>query len=85
MTCLVIVNLFFAGFSSLTVTSRIGFAMARDGAFPFSGFFRYVNPQTKTPVAMIGLVFALDCLFCLLPLANPIAFYAITGICTIGF
>ena len=37
MTCLlIIINLFFAGFSSLTVTSRIGFAMARDGAIPFS-------------------------------------------------
>lgn len=36
MTALLLVNTFFAGFSSLTVTSRIGYAMARDLAFPYS-------------------------------------------------
>jgi amino acid transporter len=43
MTALLIVNIFFAGFSSMTVTSRIGFAMARDGAFPFSNILYKVN------------------------------------------
>lgn len=46
MTALLIVNLFFAGFSSLTVTSRIGYAMARDGALPFSKYFKGVNKKT---------------------------------------
>ena len=36
MTSLLLVNVFCAGFSSMTVTSRIGFAMARDRAFPYS-------------------------------------------------
>ena len=44
--CVLIGNLFFAGFSSLTVTSRIGFAMARDGALPFSKFFAKVDEKT---------------------------------------
>jgi amino acid transporter len=34
LSVILLVNYFFAGFSSLTVTSRIGFAMARDKAFP---------------------------------------------------
>ena len=85
MTAMLIVNLFFAGFSSLTVTSRIGYAMARDGAFPCSKFLRYISPSTKTPVTNIFFVFVIDALLCLLPLISTTAFAAITGITTIGF
>ena len=84
LTGMLIVNLFFAGFSSLTVTSRIGYAMARDGAFPCSNFLRYINPSTKTPVTNIFFVFVLIALLCLLPLISTTAFSAITGITTIG-
>ena len=85
MAVLLLINCFFAGFSSLTVTSRIGFAMARDGAFPYSEKLRYVHPKTKSPVAMIFLVFFLDALFCMLPLISNTAFDAITSITTIGY
>lgn len=85
MTILLLINVFFAGFSSLTVTSRIGFAMARDGAFPCSNKLKYVHPKNKSPVSMIVLVFILDALFCLLPLISETAFDAITSITTIGF
>lgn len=85
MTCMLMVNLFFAGFSSMTVTSRIGFAMARDGAFPFSEVLYKVNPKTKTPDRVIILTFAMDVLLCLLPLISETAFAAITGITTIGY
>ena len=85
MTSLLIINLLFAGFSSLTVTSRIGFAMARDGAFPGSKYLRGVNKRTKTPIANIFLVFAFDAILCLFPLFSQTAFAAITGITTIGF
>lgn len=85
MTCLLIINLFFAGFSSMTVTSRIGFAMARDKALPFSKFLHSVNSTTQTPNRLIGLVFVLDCLMCLLPLANPLAFTAVTSLTCIGY
>jgi amino acid transporter len=46
VSVLLIINLFFAGFSSLTVTSRIMFAIARDGGFPFSEFLSQVNKTT---------------------------------------
>jgi len=46
ITCILIGDLFFAGFSSMTVTSRIGFSMARDGAVPFSKFFSVVYKKT---------------------------------------
>ena len=85
MTILLLINLFFAGFSSMTVTSRIGFAMARDGAFPFSKKLYVVSEESKTPDRLIFLVFVIDVLFCLLPLINATAFAAITSITTIGF
>lgn len=85
MSILLLINCFFAGFASLTVTTRIGFAMARDGAFPGSKKLAYIWPRTKSPVGMIILVFILDALFCLLPLINSTAFAAITSICTIGY
>ena len=93
LTNVVVTTLFFAGMSSLTVTSRIGFALARDGAFPGSGFLRRVNPTTKSPIPMVILVLAIDCLLLLLPLATmdldgeygAIAFNAVTSICVIGY
>jgi len=68
MSILVLINLFFAGFSSMTVTTRIGFAMARDGAFPGSSFLYNVTKKNKVPSRMIILVFAIDALLVLLPL-----------------
>jgi amino acid transporter len=85
MTSLLLVNLFCAGFSSMTVTSRIGFAMARDRAFPFSKVLHRVNSTTKAPDTMILLVFILDVLLCLLPLISQTAFEAIAGISAIGY
>lgn len=85
MTVLLLVNLFCAGFSSLTVTTRIGFAMARDRAFPFSEKLHRVNEKTKAPDAMILLVVIIDMLLCLLPLVSTTAFEAITSISAIGY
>lgn len=85
MTTLLIINIFFAGFSSMTVTSRIGFAMARDGAFPGSKFLYKVNENTKAPDRVIGLVFVMDVLLCLLPLISTTAFEAITSVSAIGY
>jgi len=85
MTSLLLVNVFCAGFSSMTVTSRIGFAMARDRAFPFSKSLHRVNSSTKAPDAMIFLTFIIDVLLCLLPLISKTAFEAITGITAIGY
>lgn len=74
MTVMLIINLFFAGFSSMTVTSRIGFAMARDGALPFSKFFHKVNEKSKSPDRVIFLVFFMDLFLCLIPLISDTAF-----------
>lgn len=70
MTVLLLVNVFCAGFSSMTVTSRIGFAMARDKAFPYSEVLHRVHPTTKAPHTVIALVFVIDVLLCLLPLIS---------------
>ena len=85
LTSLLIINLFFAGMSSVTVTSRITFAMARDGAFPGSKILYHVSQKTKSPMRTVFLVWALDCLLLLLPLVNVTAFNAIVSLTTIGF
>lgn len=53
LTKLVVAQFFFAGTASLTVTARIAFAMARDGAIPFGKPLAYVSPLTKTPVGAV--------------------------------
>lgn len=76
---------YMAGLASTTVTSRIIFALARDGALPGSRSIRYVLPHTKAPLGSVCLVFFVDGLFMLLPLINSSALAAITGTCTVGF
>jgi len=69
----------------MTVTSRMGYAMARDVALPGSSWLNQVNESTKTPIRMIMVIFILDVLFCLMILVNKTAFAAITSITTIGY
>lgn len=85
MTVMLIINIFFAGFSSMTVTTRIGFAMARDGGFPGSKVLYKINEKNKTPDRIIFLVFVIDVLLCLLPMISTTAFEAITGVSAIGY
>ena len=87
LTCswIILVIMYFSGMSSLTVTSRIGYAMARDGAFPGSKFIRKVSGTNQTPVGAILLVFIVDVLLLLLNLVNNTAFLAITSIAAIGY
>lgn len=77
-------NIFLSGFSSLTVTSRVGYAMARDRAFPCSDYLSKINPETKSPDNIIMLVFLLASCLCCLPMISTTAFTAITSIATIG-
>lgn len=83
-TCLLVVNLFFAGVSSMTVTSRVAYAMARDGALPFSAWTRQVK-YNQLPVNAVLQVFLCGSLLLLLPIANSTAFAAITSITVIGY
>lgn len=77
----------------MTITTRIGFAMARDRALPFSHVFNYVysRHKTKIPDRMILLVLGLNVFLLLLPLQgltpphSTTAFQAITSITTICF
>lgn len=85
MTILLLINMFFAGFSSMTVTTRIGFAMARDGAFPGSKYLYKVNASSQVPDRIIILVFVLDVLLVLLALISTTAFTGITSITAIGY
>ena len=60
------------------------YAFSRDGAVPFSKFWHYLYPTTKTPVnAVWGCVFVAFLLG--LPVLNSaVVFFAVTSIATIG-
>ncbi|CAF0892591.1 unnamed protein product [Adineta steineri] len=85
LTILLIINLYFAGMSSITVTTRIGFAMSRDGVFPLSKYLRWIYKRTQTPLANVVLIFFVDSLLLLLQLASTTAFTDILSIATFGF
>jgi len=85
LSSLLVIILFLAGVSSVTVTSRIAFAMVRDGAIPFSEFLRPVNKYTKEPIRMICVTYIFSCALILTQLGSSTAFAAVTSITTIGF
>lgn len=85
MSILLLINVYLGGFSHMTVTSRIIFALSRDGAFPGSKYIYGVSDKLKLPVKSIIMAFVFGSLMCLLPLVNDTAFDAITGISTIGY
>jgi len=84
LTILICLNIFFAGIASVTVTGRIGYAMARDGAFPGSEFLHQLDPNTRSPVRIVFFTYLLGTLLLLLQLANTAAFTAIVSVTTIG-
>jgi amino acid transporter len=79
------INIYFSGMSSLTVTSRHLYSMARDGCFPCSKHFRVVTEETGIPIGGVLLTLLLDILLILLNLISPTAFVAVTSIATIGY
>jgi amino acid transporter len=85
MSVLLLINIFLGGFSHMTVTTRICYAMARDKALPGSKYMDKVHPKVKVPVNAIIVIFFLDSLLCLLPLGSSTAFDAINSISTIGY
>jgi amino acid transporter len=60
--------------------SRVFFAYARDGCFPFSSFFSQVNPITKTPVRAVWANYTVGILLLLLAFNT----YAINAIFSLG-
>lgn len=88
LVALVVINCFFAGVSSVAVTGRITFALARDGGFPWSSYISYIEPTFKAPLNALLFVFFVDALLMLLPLdpsGGATAFFAIIGLCVVGF
>ncbi|CAF1208421.1 unnamed protein product [Didymodactylos carnosus] len=84
-TVLLIINLYFAGMSATTVSSRTGYAMARDSVFPGSRWLKILYKRSQTPVLCVLLVFMVNVLLLLLNLFSTTAFAAIVSISTIGF
>lgn len=85
MSVLLLISVYLGGFSHLTVTTRIVFAMSRDGALPFSSYVTGVTGKYKIPIKSIIYCFFFECLLCLLPLINDTTFSAMTSISTIGY
>jgi amino acid transporter len=79
----VAMNLFFSGVATMSVTSRSGYAMARDQAFPFSKYLLYVSETNKTPLTQISISFIIISILCLLPLINNKLFTAIITVSTV--
>ncbi|KAI8908892.1 amino acid/polyamine transporter I [Gorgonomyces haynaldii] len=85
LTVIVLVNAFFSGMATMTITVRMLFALGRDGAFPFSDKIARVHPVTKVPNHAVLGTFISSSIILLLPLASTTAFSAVTSISTIGF
>ena len=85
MSILLAINVYLGGFSHMTVTTRVVFAMSRDGAFPGSKYITGVSGKSQLPIKSIFFVFLVDSFLVLLPLISDTAFSAITQISTIGY
>ena len=85
---LVLFNFFCAGMSTVTVTGRIAYALARDEGLPYPEYMSRVNKHTKSPDVALTVVFFICALLMLLPLqpeSGATAFLSIVGLCTVGF
>jgi len=85
MSILLAINVYLGGFSHMTVTTRVVFAMSRDGAFPGSKYIYGVHGKSQLPIKSIFFVFVIDSMLVCLPLISDTAFSAITQISTIGY
>lgn len=85
LTALIVIISYMAGLANMTITARIGWAMARDGSFPCSPWLRKINPVTKSPVNMVLAILIFDYILLLIPLGSTLAFSAISSISTIGY
>ncbi|KAI8893532.1 amino acid/polyamine transporter I [Globomyces pollinis-pini] len=85
LSFLLTVNMYFSGSSSTTVTGRIAFAMARDGAFPYSEKIKFIGSNSHAPIGAVTFVLIVDLVLISLNLFSETAFVAITSLATIGF
>ena len=85
LALLLVINMYFAGQGSFTV-SPLGFpSQSRDGAFPLSSYIRYVLPSSKAPLGSIIFTCVVDALMISLIVVNTTAFTAVTSLSVIGY
>lgn len=77
-------NAMVSGFTGVTISSRMLYAMCRDGAIPASKTIGKLDPYTRNPNRIIILIFIIEAILCLLPLISSTAFSAFTQISTIA-
>ncbi len=73
------VSQYLCGLATVTSTSRMMFAFARDGGLPASHALRHINPKYRTPVAAIWTASVLAVLF---TVYTPV-YSTITAVCVI--
>ena len=76
---IMIVNLFSAGVSCITATSRIAFALARDGGLPGSAYIRRIDPRTGTPLIAVAVVFGVVAVVLLTTLSSTSAIFTVSS------
>ena len=84
---LLAVNIFFGGVSSITVTSRILFALCRDKATVYADTLSALNPTFRSPINAVIFLFLVQSSLLLIPLnsaGGSEAFYSILSICVVG-
>lgn len=79
LAILIALALFTSGPALMTVTSRHVFAMARDGALPFSRTLRYLHPRTEAPVSALLAVVCAVAVMVLIQIGSLAAFQSIVN------
>ncbi|CUM65790.1 uncharacterized protein PRCAT00003438001 [Priceomyces carsonii] len=77
---LTIISSFFMGQSCLLSASRVTYAYSRDGLFPFSKYWKIVNPFTQTPINAVWFNWVIGQLLLLLIFAGDTAIGAIFSV-----
>lgn len=75
---LIVVAQYLCGLASLTSSSRMCYAFARDGGLPFSRVLRHVNPASKSPSAAVWFASIAAALFTIL-----VPYTTIAAVCVI--
>ena len=78
-------NIFFAGFSQMTVCSKVTNAYSRDNALPLSNFFKNINSKTGNSDSSTLLCSLLSVLICLLPLISSSTLLTLIQLTAIAF
>ena len=82
---IVFINYFFAGLSSVAVSARITYALARDDGFPMSSVIKKIHPTLKAPINSLIFVFLFDGCLLLILLGSTVAYVSIVGLSSIGY